>query len=126
MTEGCYRHTCHNSIWRHTLEQTICCYQGQAFSPNSVMFTETSEDGCITTEIQCKEEEKQAKPVLQVENRCSMLPVPTQKDVIEEMANTVDDILEEVVGRVETVEEKFEEMKHLLEFQMYKLGKNKY
>jgi len=105
-TEGCIKQTCKNGIWRPSLEETGCCYEGEAFPPNSIITAVIAEDGCTRTTIECRPDGNKAKMVLNVENNCPAPLVVNSLDELEGMINKIEGKLETVEGKVETVEMK--------------------
>jgi len=69
--EGCLQRTCKHGTWRSSLVSNKCCYQGEAYSINTTIYSIMSEDGCAKTAIDCVEETPgDAKTVLSVKNYC--------------------------------------------------------
>merc|ERR1719427_2238603 len=53
-TEGCLKQTCKNGVWRPSLEETVCCYEREAFTPNTTITATTTQDGCTTSSTECR------------------------------------------------------------------------
>jgi len=79
-TEGCVRHTCKKGVWRVSLDLLQCCYHGESFSPNSMIFSTTTSDGSSKATINCLLKGDTAEMVLTVEN----LNKPASKHDVEE------------------------------------------
>jgi len=80
--EGCLQRTCKHGTWRSSLVSNKCCYQGEAYSINTTIYSIMSEDGCAKTAIDCVEETPgDAKTVLSVKNYCDY----ATKDQVEEI-----------------------------------------
>ena len=48
----------------------MCCYEREAFTPNTTITATTTQDGCTTSSIECRLDGNKAKMVFQVENNC--------------------------------------------------------
>jgi len=105
-TEGCLKQSCKNGSWRPSLDGSVCCYEREPFKPGSIISSTTSEDGCTTSSIECKIEEKDAKLDLKVENNCRSSIVPNQMEAIEQRIETFAAQLDMVDAKVYIVDEK--------------------
>ena len=61
LTEGCLKRTCKNGVWRTSLSQDSCCFNGKVFSPGSTITTTTFsvvrcvvKDGMVKTVVEDK------------------------------------------------------------------------
>jgi len=68
LSESCLRQTCISGIWRTSLDLSVCCSSGVAFSTNTTISTTRSEDGCVKVQVDCVEEGGNAKQVVNIEN----------------------------------------------------------
>ena len=115
-TDGCLKQTCKNSVWRPSFDETVCCYEGEAFTPNTTITATTT--GCIMTSIQCREDGNNAKMVLQVENTCQRLLEGKQMNELEDKLDTIEDELDTVghkLDRIEVNVDAFEEKLEVVE-----------
>ena len=80
-TDGCLKLTCNSDVWRPSIDETVCCYDREPYSLNSIIISTTSRDGCIVSTIECRLEENRASMFFQVDNRCGELA--TKKRVYE-------------------------------------------
>eukprot|EP00092_Neocalanus_flemingeri_P017335 GFUD01018750.1.p1 GENE.GFUD01018750.1~~GFUD01018750.1.p1 ORF type:complete len:194 (-),score=32.26 GFUD01018750.1:135-716(-) len=93
--EGCLRITCKNGVWRPSLEETVCCYQRQAYTPHTIITATTAQDGCTTSSIECRLDSGNAKMIVQVENSC---PIASQdqfeglQDMLKEQMSEIDEL----------------------------------
>ena len=53
-----------------SLDETVCCYEGDAFTPNTTLLTTTADDGCTTAYIECRKDGHRAEMVFKVQNDC--------------------------------------------------------
>ena len=70
-TEGCLKQTCKNGVWRPSLEMTVCCFEREAFPPNTTITAITTKDGCTKSSMECIPDGDKAKMVLKLENSCN-------------------------------------------------------
>merc|ERR1711892_1003825 len=82
-TEGCLKQTCKNGVWRPSLEETVCCYEREAFTLHTTITATTTQDGCTTSSIECRLDGNKAKMVFQVENNCPKHLMENQMDALE-------------------------------------------
>jgi len=68
LSESCLRQTCISGIWKTSLDRSVCCSSGVAFSTNTTISTTRSEDGCVKVQVDCVEEGGHAKQVVNIEN----------------------------------------------------------
>jgi len=61
--EGCIKYTCKASgqndvsgIWRASIDDSVCCFNGEAFPFSSTITTISSDDGCVTTSLECTQQ----------------------------------------------------------------------
>jgi len=67
-TESCLKHTCISGVWKTSLDRSVCCSSGVAFSTNTTISSTNSEDGCVKVQVNCVEEGGHAKEVVHIEN----------------------------------------------------------
>merc|ERR1719153_1322247 len=60
-TEFCLLKKCKGGVWRTSLDPSLCCYEGQAFSPNTTVTTTMSEDNCVKASVNCMVDRGNAK-----------------------------------------------------------------
>jgi len=77
LSESCLRQTCISGMWRTSLDRSVCCSSGVAFSTNTTISTTHSEDGCVKVQVDCVEEGGHAKEVVNIENLYEDLEVKT-------------------------------------------------
>jgi len=89
--EGCLQRTCKHGTWRSFLVSNKCCYQGEAYSINTTIYSTMSEDGCAKTAIDCVEETPgDAKTVLSVKNYCDYATKDQAEDIKKILAEQID------------------------------------
>merc|ERR1711872_948984 len=109
ITEGCLLKTCKSNIWRSSLVSDKCCYNREAYSINTTIYSRMSEDGCAKAALDCVEETPgTAKTVLSVKNYCEDYAT---KDQLEEIKKMFLEQIEEGSGcrREENVEAKYDD-----------------
>merc|ERR1719481_1215845 len=63
-----------------------CCYESEAYSPNTTISSSISEDGCAKAALDCVEETPgNAKTVLSVKNYCEDYATKDQLEEIKKM-----------------------------------------
>merc|ERR1719508_158799 len=82
-TEGCLKQLCTNGVWVSSLDDTVCCYENEAFQPNTLITTTTAQDGCTTTSMVCMLDGNKARMVFNVENNCAKQLAENKKDELE-------------------------------------------
>merc|ERR1719481_2040711 len=86
VTEGCLLRTCKFNIWRSSLISTKCCYNREAYSINTTIYSSISDDGCAKAALDCVEETPGiAKTVLSVKNYCEDYATKDQLEEIKEI-----------------------------------------
>merc|ERR1712142_963348 len=84
--EGCLLRTCKSDTWRSSMVSNKCCYDHEAYSINTTIYSSMSEDGCVKTALDCVEETHgTAKTVLSVKNFCEDYATKDQLEEIKEM-----------------------------------------
>jgi len=84
--EGCLLRTCKSDTWRSSLVDNKCCYDREAYSINTTIYSSMSEDGCAKAVIDCMEETPgNAKTVLSVKNYCEDYATKDQLEEIKKM-----------------------------------------
>jgi len=79
-TEECLIKKCKGGIWRTSLDSSVCCYEGKAYHPNTIVSTTMSEDQCGKATVECKEDMGDARLELSVKNFCA---IATKEQVAE-------------------------------------------
>ena len=89
------KQTCKDGVWRPSLEQDVCCYNDEAFPPNTTITATT--DGCTEASIECRSDGNKARMVLNVDST-SCLTVEQQlrevKQLLEEHMDTTGILVE--------------------------------
>jgi len=67
-TEGCLKKTCKTSVWRTSMDESLCCYDREPYQKNTTITV--TEDGCIKATIECVEDGDKAMMILHTENYC--------------------------------------------------------
>jgi len=71
VTEGCLQSICKSGVWRSSLVNNMCCYDGQVYAINTTISSSISENGCAKASIDCvKETSGNARMVLRIKNYC--------------------------------------------------------
>ena len=91
-TEECLVRKCKMGVWRSSLAPDLCCYQGKAYSPGTIVSSTMSLDHCVKASLECMEEMGEAKLLLNMKNFCA--EYATQEQV------------EEIKGLIEKTDEK--------------------
>ena len=87
MTEGCLQRICKAGVWRTSLANNICCYEGIAYNVNTTISSSMSEDRCVRADIDCVEETPGiAKTILSMENFCKEYATQEQVEEIKDLS----------------------------------------
>ena len=111
----------------------MCCYEGEAYTPNTSIMATTSQDGCITSSIECGIDGNTAKLVFQVEKNCPKSLEANQMDKLEWKMNTVarnvadleytvNGKLDALEGKMDMVVRKVDDLAQMLEQHIAKSG----
>jgi len=76
-SDGCLKHTCRATVWNTSLDKSVCCTNGMAFTTNTTISSTTSEDGCVKVDVDCVDEGGHAKEVVHIQNLYEDLEVKT-------------------------------------------------
>merc|ERR1711892_63225 len=68
--EGCLKNTCKASVWRTSMDGSLCCYDRKPYQKNTTITSTVTEDGCVKTTIECAEDGGKAMMILHTENYC--------------------------------------------------------
>ena len=83
---SCVLRTCNSNIWRSSLISSKCCYNSEAYSINTTIYSSMSEDGCAKAALDCVEETPgNVKTVLSVKNYCEDYATKEQLEEIKEI-----------------------------------------
>merc|ERR1712106_596129 len=86
-TEGCLKKSCKSGVWRASLSHDTCCYNGEAFQPETTITTLT--DGCVAAVLNCVREDDVAKTVFKINSTCGKYSTYGQvkeiKDMLEDL-----------------------------------------
>merc|ERR1711892_1212099 len=63
-TEGCLKNTCKASVWRTSMDGSLCCYDRKPYQKNSTSTSTVTEDGCVKAAIECGEDVDKAVMIL--------------------------------------------------------------
>ena len=90
----------------------MCCYEGEAFTPNTTITATTTQDGCTTTAIYCRMDGDKAKMEFKVENNCHGHLMENQKDALGGIGkvDTVKGKMDAVEGKVDALEGKVDKV----------------
>merc|ERR1719186_767050 len=91
-TLGCIKETCKSGVWRASLDETVCCYEGEGYGPGEQITS--VDDGCMTTKVFCVADELMAKLNVEVENNCLKI------DIIEEKVQKIEENVDDVEAKV--------------------------
>merc|ERR1711892_598182 len=69
-TEGCLKNTCKASVWRTSMDGSLCCYDRDPYQKNTTITSTVTEDGCVKARIECEEDGDKAMTILHTENHC--------------------------------------------------------
>jgi len=84
--EGCLKRTCKSNTWRSSLVSNKCCYDKEAYSINTTIYSSMSKDGCAEAALDCVEETPGiVKTVLSVKNYCEDYASKDQLEEIKEI-----------------------------------------
>merc|ERR1712142_1292591 len=114
--EGCLLNTCKSDTWRSSLVPNKCCYDREAYSINTTIYSSMSEDGCAKGSLYCVEETPGiAKTVLSVKNYCEDYAT---KDQLEEIKKILAEQMKEGsrCRQGENVEAKYDKEEHKVLF----------
>ena len=74
-------------VWRSSLAPDLCCYQGKAYSPGTIVSSTMSLDHCVKAGLECMEQMGETKLLLNMKNFCAEYATQEQvediKDLIE-------------------------------------------
>ena len=105
-TDGCLKLTCKNGVWRPSIDQTVCCYDGEAFTPGGIIIEKTGQDGCTISSIRCVSDiDNKAEMVIDVSSSVC-LDLEAKIDILEQKVDNVEQNVGSVDGKVKVVEEK--------------------
>merc|ERR1711887_3524 len=81
--EGCVKHTCKKGVWRPSIDESTCCFNGEAFEFGSRI--STVDDDCTTVHLECTN--KGIETVISISPHCSpakKIQVDQIKDVLKQ------------------------------------------
>ena len=80
-TEGCLQSVCKDGVWRPSLANNLCCYEGTPYSINNTISSSMSEDGCARASLECVEDTTgRAKIALNIKNNCDCQKAEKDED----------------------------------------------
>merc|ERR1712106_547111 len=69
-TEGCMKNTCKASVWRTSMDGSLCCYDRKPYQKNTTITSTVTEEGCVKATIACGEDGDKAMMIVHTENYC--------------------------------------------------------
>merc|ERR1712179_284793 len=87
-TEGCVKHTCKKGVWRPSIDESTCCFNGETFNFGSTITTVDDDDRCTRTHLECTPDG--IETVITRASRCS----PAKKIQV----NQIKDMLQQYIS----------------------------
>ena len=99
----------------------MCCYEREAFTPNTTITATTAQDGCTMASVDCESDGDKAKMVFKIVNNCQKLSTENQMDELEgkvdlvvEKVGAIEGKLEAFERNLDAVEGKVDDLKNML------------
>merc|ERR1712168_157054 len=90
INEECLRKTCKRGVWRVSISQDVCCFNGKAFFPGTTIST-AQHDGCSPAQLKCVlNDVGEAKTILDDKITCGKIAT---KEQLQEVTEMLDDYL---------------------------------